>query len=93
MDWVTVDGSYGEGGGQILRSSLALAAVTGKPVRIVNIRAKRKNPGLRPQHLTAVQAAAAICQAQVEGEVIGSTELRFIPAQLRGGAFLMDVSA
>lgn len=93
MDWVTVDGSYGEGGGQILRSSLALAAVTGKPVRIVNIRAKRKNPGLRPQHLTAVQAAAAICQAQVEGDVIGSTELRFIPTQLRGGAFLMDVSA
>jgi len=93
MEWVTIDGSYGEGGGQILRSSLALSALTGKPLRIVHIRAKRKNPGLRPQHLTAVQAAAAVCQAQVEGAHIGSTELRFIPTALRAGEFRVDVSA
>lgn len=93
MEWVTIDGSYGEGGGQILRSSLALSALTGKPLRIVHIRAKRKNPGLRPQHLTAVRAAAAVCQAQVEGAHIGSTELRFIPTALRAGEFRVDVSA
>ena len=83
MEWVTIDGSYGEGGGQILRSSLALSALTGKPLRIVHIRAKRKNPGLRPQHLTAVRAAAAVCQAQVEGAHLGSTELRFIPTAVK----------
>lgn len=93
MEWVTIDGSYGEGGGQILRSSLALSALTGKPLRIVNIRANRQKPGLRPQHLTAVRAAAAVCQAQVQGASLGSTELRFIPTTLRAGEFCVDVSA
>jgi RNA 3'-terminal phosphate cyclase (ATP) len=59
-----IDGSYGEGGGQILRSTLALSILTGKPAQIVNIRAGRKKPGLRPQHLTSVKAAAAISHPQ-----------------------------
>jgi len=90
---VTIDGSYGEGGGQILRSSLALSALTGKPLRIFNIRAGRKNPGLRPQHLTAVKAAAAICEAKVDGAKVNSTELNFEPTNLKGGSFVVDVSA
>lgn len=93
MEWVTIDGSYGEGGGQILRSSLALSALTGKPLHIFNIRSGRKNPGLRPQHLTSVRAAAAVCDAKVEGAKVDSVELRFIPSNLHGGSFVMDVSA
>jgi len=93
MSWVTVDGSYGEGGGQILRSSLALSALTGKPLHIFNIRSGRKNPGLRPQHLTSVRAAASVCDAKVDGAKVNSTELRFEPTNLRGGSFVMDVSA
>lgn len=93
MAYVTIDGSYGEGGGQILRSSLALSALTGKPLRIFNIRAGRKNPGLRPQHLTAVRSAQAICNAKVDGAKVNSTELNFEPTDLRGGSFTVDVSA
>jgi len=93
MERVAIDGSYGEGGGQILRSSLALSALTGKPLRIFNIRAGRKNPGLRPQHLTAVRAAAAICDAKVDGAKVNSTELEFVPTSLKGGSFTFDVSA
>ncbi len=93
MQRVTIDGSYGEGGGQILRSSLALSALTGKPLRIFNIRAGRKNPGLRPQHLTAVRAVATICDAKVDGAKVNSTELNFEPTNLRGRSFVVDVSA
>lgn len=76
---VTIDGTYGEGGGQILRTSLTLAAILTQPVHIKNIRAGRKNPGLAAQHLTAVRAAAAICGATVHGDALGSTELIFEP--------------
>jgi len=76
---VSIDGSIGEGGGQVLRTALTLSALTGQPVEIVNIRAGRPNPGLQPQHLTAVQAAAAICRARVEGAELGSQTLRFSP--------------
>ena len=62
-----IDGSYGEGGGQILRTSLALSCVLGRSIELDNIRKARKKPGLQPQHLTAVKAAAAICNARVEG--------------------------
>lgn len=93
MGGVTIDGSYGEGGGQILRSSLAFSALTGKPLRIFNIRAGRKNPGLRPQHLTAVRAAAIVCNAKVDGAKVNSTELKFEPRSLHGGSFIVDVSA
>ena len=68
---LTIDGSFGEGGGQILRSALALSLVTGRPFRLENIRARRQKPGLLAQHLTAVRAAAAIGGAQVEGAALG----------------------
>lgn len=82
---MTIDGSLGEGGGQILRSSLALSIITGTPFRIVNIRARRKRPGLMRQHLAAVHAAQAVSQAGVSGDQVGSTELVFRPAGVRAG--------
>ncbi len=77
---LTIDGSFGEGGGQILRTSLTLSLVTGTPFRINRIRAGRKNPGLLRQHLTAVKAAARVGGAEVAGASIGSRELTFAPA-------------
>lgn len=88
---IMIDGSFGEGGGQILRSSLALSIVTGTPFRIDNIRAKRKKPGLMRQHLTAVRAAAEISQANVTGDEIGSTELAFTPGDAIGGDYVFNV--
>ena len=76
---VTIDGSHGEGGGQILRTSLSLSALTGRPVEIVRIRSGRSRPGLQPQHLASVRAAAGLCAAQLEGAEIGSVRLRFTP--------------
>lgn len=76
---ITIDGSFGEGGGQVLRTSLALAAITGQPVHLDKIRAARPKPGLQAQHLTSVRAAAAICGAEVEGDVLGSSSLVFRP--------------
>ncbi len=86
-----IDGSFGEGGGQILRSSLALALITGQPFRIEKIRARRKNPGLLRQHLTAVQAAAAIGQAELNGATLGSQYLTFIPQTIRAGDYRFAV--
>lgn len=88
---VTIDGSFGEGGGQILRSSLALAMVTGTPVRVVNIRAGRAKPGLMRQHLTAVHAAAQVCSARVEGAAIGSMQLTFEPGRVQPGDYLFSI--
>jgi RNA 3'-terminal phosphate cyclase (ATP) len=88
-----IDGSQGEGGGQILRTSLALAIITGRPVLIQNIRAKRDKPGLRRQHLTAVRAAATISGGQLSGDDIGSRELRFTPAAVLPGAYQFDVGS
>lgn len=88
---ITIDGSFGEGGGQILRSSLALSIVTGKPFRIDNIRAKRKKPGLMRQHRTAVRAAAEICAAKVTGDAIGSARLDFSPGPVRGGEYTFSI--
>lgn len=80
-----IDGSHGEGGGQILRSSLTLSLVTGRPFTIERIRAGRRKPGLMRQHRTAVLAAACVGDARVEGAEIGSTRLVFEPRKLRGG--------
>jgi RNA 3'-terminal phosphate cyclase (ATP) len=82
-----IDGSFGEGGGQILRTSLGLSLVTGKPFTIENIRAGRKNPGLLRQHLTAVQAAAEIGKAEVHGDAISSTVLVFQPKNVVPGTY------
>jgi RNA 3'-terminal phosphate cyclase (ATP) len=87
-----LDGSYGEGGGQILRTALSLAAVTGVPVRIERIRAGRPKPGLRPQHLTAVLALARVCQAEVTEAHPGSQALSFKPRVLRAGHYHFDVA-
>ena len=90
---LVIDGSYGEGGGQVLRTSLSLAAITGRPVRIERIRAGRSKPGLRPQHLTAVRAAAAVCGAHVEGDALGSQTLVFVPGgPPRPGGYFFDVA-
>ncbi|HWX43589.1 MAG TPA: RNA 3'-terminal phosphate cyclase, partial [Blastocatellia bacterium] len=88
---IAIDGSFGEGGGQILRTSLALSLVTGKPIRIVKIRAGRKQPGLLRQHLTAVNAAARVGCAEVTGDVIGSTELTFAPQTINPGQYSFAV--
>lgn len=88
---VRIDGSYGEGGGQILRTSIALSALLGRPVEIVNIRAKRANPGLQPQHLTGVKVAALLTDAEVKGAEKGSTRLYFEPKTLKCGNFSIDI--
>ena len=87
-----LNGSYGEGGGQLLRTSLSLAALLGEPLRITDIRAGRAKPGLRPQHLTAVTALAQITQAEVEGARLGSRELTFRPRTIQGGSYFFDVA-
>lgn len=86
-----IDGSQGEGGGQILRTALALSVITGQAFRIKNIRARRKSPGLMRQHLTAVKAAVAISSAEAEGASVGSKELCFTPGQLKGGDYRFDI--
>ncbi|MGB3716497.1 MAG: RNA 3'-terminal phosphate cyclase [Candidatus Promineifilaceae bacterium] len=90
---ITIDGSQGEGGGQVLRTSLSLSAVTGHPFRIIRIRAKRNKPGLRPQHLTAVRAVAEVCNASLEGDELNSTTLVFQPGSPPvGGSYRFDVN-
>jgi RNA 3'-terminal phosphate cyclase (ATP) len=88
---ILLDGSQGEGGGQILRSALGLSLLTGAPFRIDNIRAGRPRPGLMRQHLTAVEAAAAVGRAQVEGAAIGSRSVSFRPGRVEGGDFTFSV--
>ena len=87
MGLIAVDGELGEGGGQILRSALTLAAVTGQGFEVTRIRARRARPGLRPQHLAAVRAAAMSCQAQVHGAFDGSPDLRFQPGRVSAGGW------
>ena len=88
---LTIDGSQGEGGGQVLRSSLAMSLVTGRPFVIENIRAGRKKPGLMRQHLTAVNAATAVGRAEVTGATIGSTRLEFRPGKTAPGDHAFSV--
>ncbi len=82
-----IDGSHGEGGGQILRSSLALSLITSKPFRLFNVRAGRQKPGLQPQHLMSVRSAATIGGATVRGDAIGSRELTFEPGSVSPGNY------
>lgn len=88
---ITIDGSFGEGGGQILRTSLALSLVTGQAFRIQNIRAGRQKAGLLRQHLTAVEAAAKVGDAAVDGAALGSKELVFKPGKVRPGDYRFAV--
>jgi RNA 3'-terminal phosphate cyclase (ATP) len=88
---IEIDGSHGEGGGQILRTSIALSAITGEQVRISNIRAGRQVPGLQPQHVTSIESVTEICGGEVDGLFKGSKEIVFKPGQLVGGDFEFDV--
>ncbi|MDF1519077.1 MAG: RNA 3'-terminal phosphate cyclase [Brevefilum sp.] len=88
---IEIDGAYGEGGGQVLRSSLTLSALTGKPVIIRNIRASRSKPGLRPQHLAAVNAIAKITQAHVEGNELNSSIVQLAPNKVTASDYRFDI--
>ena len=90
---IELDGSQGEGGGQILRTSLALSMATGQPVAIEKIRAGRAKPGLMRQHLACVKAAAQISGAQVEGAELGSQSLRFVPGPVRAGEYRFAIAS
>ena len=89
---IKIDGGYGEGGGQILRSALALSSLTKRPMEVHNIRKGRKKPGLQPQHLTSVLAAQKITSADISGAELGSQNLRFQPKEIQGGFYSFDVS-
>jgi RNA 3'-phosphate cyclase len=82
---IEIDGSFGSGGGQILRTATALAVVTKKPCHIFNIRAKRPKPGLMPQHLLGIQALAQLCNGSLEGDFLGSEEIKFYPGEIGRG--------
>ncbi|RXA18714.1 RNA 3'-terminal phosphate cyclase [Methanosarcina sp. MSH10X1] len=86
-----IDGSYGEGGGQMVRTAVALSAVTGKEIKVTNIRKNRPNPGLKQQHLKALETAARICEARISGLFPGSTELSFAPVEIKGGKYDIDI--
>jgi len=86
-----IDGSQGEGGGQILRTAVALSAMTGVPVKVVDIRKNRPQPGLKAQHLEAVKALQRLCNAQVTGLEVGSREVTFLPGKVEGGHFTVNI--
>lgn len=88
---LTIDGSFGEGGGQILRTSLAMSLISGTAVQLIRIRANRDKPGLRQQHLTCVQAAAKIGDATVEGARVGSSEIIFQPKTVKAGEYTFAI--
>jgi RNA 3'-terminal phosphate cyclase (ATP) len=90
-DMLTIDGSQGECGGQVLRSSLALLLVTGRPFTIENIRAGRKEAGLLRQHLTAVLAAVEVSGAEVKGAILGSPRVVFHPSGVRPGDYAFRI--
>ena len=88
---IVIDGSFGEGGGQIIRTSLALSLVTGKPFRVERVRARREKPGLQRQHLTAVMAAAEVGRARVEGARVGAREFSFEPGEVTPGDYTFSI--
>ncbi|MCE2505278.1 MAG: RNA 3'-phosphate cyclase [Nitrosopumilaceae archaeon] len=91
MDFLKINGEFGEGGGQIIRSAIALSCITKQPIHIENIRKNRKVSGLKPQHLTAIKILKKISNAKVVGDEIGSTELKFIPGQVENSKLFEDV--
>ncbi|MFZ5510390.1 MAG: RNA 3'-terminal phosphate cyclase [Pseudomonadota bacterium] len=88
---IDLDASFGEGGGQILRSALSLSLITGSPVRLSNVRASRPKPGLQPQHLKALHAAAVVGRAQITGAELGSRQVTFSPNALEAGDYAFDI--
>ena len=90
---IIIDGSQGEGGGQMLRTSISMSAITGRAIHVVNIRANRQSPGLKRQHLTCVRAAATICGASVTGDAIHATEITFTPGPIQAGSYRFEVGS
>ena len=88
---IELDGSYGEGGGQMLRTGLALSMLTGKAFGIHSIRKNRPEPGLKPQHLTGIRLARDLCDAVVEGDELGSTKITFYPRKMKGRTISVDI--
>ncbi|MHA1937481.1 MAG: RNA 3'-terminal phosphate cyclase, partial [Candidatus Thorarchaeota archaeon] len=88
---IEIDGAFGEGGGQILRTSIALSALTMQPVSVYNIRARRPKPGLKRQHLAGLEVLAQLVSADVRGFEVGSTRVEFTPRERKGGHFRYDV--
>ena len=88
---IEINGEYGTGGGQILRTAVGLSALTGQDLRIYNIRLKRKQPGLKEQHLQGVNAAAQLCNAKIKGNYLGSRELEFFPGKIISGKLNVEV--
>ncbi len=88
---IEIDGSFGEGGGQIVRTAVSLSAVTGRPVRISNIRQGRPKPGLAAQHVQAITTLAGICRAETSGVNVGSSTVSFSPGAVRGGRHVVDI--
>ena len=91
MDFLKINGGYGEGGGQIIRSAITLSCITKQPIHLENIRKNRKDKGLKPQHLTAIRILQKISKADVIGAEIGSTELKFIPGDVKNLELIEDV--
>lgn len=91
MDLIEIDGSYGEGGGQILRSAVAASSITGRGVKLVNIRKNRPRPGLGIQHIKSIELAGQLCSAEIEGLSPGSTSVTFMPDKIRGGRFSLNL--
>ena len=91
-DLVKIDGSQGEGGGQILRTAISLSAITGKPIEVSNIRANRTNPGLRPQHMAGIRIIADLFHAKSENLKVGAEWIRFSPSdKFEGGSIKFDI--
>jgi RNA 3'-terminal phosphate cyclase (ATP) len=90
---LALDGAHGEGGGQLLRTAVALAVALRRPLALTRVRVRRPKPGLRPQHLTVVRALARIADATVHGDELGSTELSFVPRTVRAGEHVIDIAA
>jgi len=88
---IDIDGSYGSAGGQIIRTAIGLSAVTGKPCRISKIRAGRPKPGLAAQHLKGIEAVARLCGAELKGAGIGSTEIEFVPKEIKTHHLKIDI--
>ncbi|MEW6143559.1 MAG: RNA 3'-terminal phosphate cyclase [Thermodesulfobacteriota bacterium] len=88
---ITIDGSYGEGGGQIVRTAAALSAITGVPCRIYNIRMNRKNPGLARQHVLGLRALARLSGGELTGDSLGSTEITLVPGRMTSASLDVDI--